>query len=187
MKTSIFRFLAPLYFLGLIFTSGVFAENNIAVMVVETNIAENAAGKHAAIWESGIMDFFFSEGFIVSNAQSIRIPQNDRIDFPKEALKDFQDAIQNGSDFFVLATLNYIPSSDGKSPPVLSTASLKLFRISPYRFVCEKKIDTTEAKLLLPKDEWTAVNTATQSLLPYMRKSYLTMGNDNIGADNESE
>ncbi|MDR0540186.1 MAG: hypothetical protein LBG74_06765 [Spirochaetaceae bacterium] len=175
MKASTIKFFIFCAFWAFSTVPQTFGANNIAVMVVETNITNGISNNHAAIWESGIMDVFFSEGFIVSNAQSIRIPKNKREDFPSEALIDFQEAIENGSDYFVLATLNYIPTDDKKNPPLLDSANLKLFQINPYRLVYEKKI-TLETGKSIAKEEWAKVQIAAKTLLPYMRNSALSMG-----------
>lgn len=153
--------------LGLISVSEVFSAN-IAIMVVETNIPRELKNNHAGIWESGIMDVFFAEGFIVSNARILRVVENDREDFPTEALDDFQKAIENGSDYFVLTTLKYAVQNDVKIPPDISNVSVKLFRITPYQFVVEKKLELDLKKgKSAQMDEMDTAQKAAKTLLPY--------------------
>ncbi|MDR2601660.1 MAG: hypothetical protein LBC53_04320 [Spirochaetaceae bacterium] len=149
---------------------------NIAFMVVETNILDDVKNNHADVWESGVMDVFFIEGHVVSNASAMRIQENDREDFPPEALGDFQQAIQNGADYFVLATLNYKKNTDEtnkKSPQGLATVSLKLFKISPYRFVYENKLafekkERSSSEKTQGEDELRMAKDAAKTLLPYL-------------------
>ena len=167
MKMPFSKFTAAFMTLGLISISEVFSAN-IAIMVVETNIPHELKNNHAGIWESGIMDVFFAEGFIVSNARILRVVENDREDFPPEALDDFQKAIENGSDYFVLTTLKYAMQEDSKVPPDISNVSVKLFRITPYQFVVEKKLELDLKKGKTAQlDEIDKAQAAAKTLLPY--------------------
>jgi hypothetical protein len=108
--------------------------------VLETGAAAAAAKGPAGLWEEGIMEVFFNDGHIISNAKTRKITTFPKQEFPEEALRDFQEADEGGSEFFIVALLSYGDKVAGRNP-VPESVTLRLYNVNPYQFLTEKIIE----------------------------------------------
>ncbi|MDR2110265.1 MAG: hypothetical protein LBP32_03050 [Spirochaetaceae bacterium] len=110
----------------------------VSFLVIETGLEEEKTAEASAHWESGLMDVFFEEGHVVSNAPIKRLAQKPETVFPEEARADFNDAREGGADFFILALLDYRKTAEDPAPKPQGI-SLRLFRVNPYQFIVEQR------------------------------------------------
>ena len=138
----------------------------ISIMIIETGAADEAAKKTADIWESGMMDVFFDEGHIVCNTPAIQIPNAGDEEVPKEARRNFEDAVINGVDYFIIAQLNY---SQKESSAITGPdkVSLQLYRIKPYGMLYKTSYPVNPG--LPAAEEFSNAKNAAQILFPYIR------------------
>jgi hypothetical protein len=109
---------------------------NVSFIVLETGAGAAAARGPAGLWEEGIMEVFFNDGHIISNAKARKINTFPPQEFPEEALRDFQEADEGGSEYFIVAFLNYGEEiKTGISKP--QSVTLRLYNVAPYRFLAE--------------------------------------------------
>jgi hypothetical protein len=110
----------------------------VTFMVLETGLKGNQTNDPASIWESGLMDVFFEGGHIVSNARALQLdgPLSEQpVDaFPGEARQDLEEAVNGGSDFFVLVILEHTNTG--------GQISCRLWRLHPYQFMFERHYTT---------------------------------------------
>jgi hypothetical protein len=138
----------PLLF-GLFFIASSFCSiyaATVSFIVLETGAAAAAAKGPAGLWEEGIMEVFFNDGHIISNAKARKITTFPKQEFPEEALRDFQEADEGGSEFFIIALLTYGADDSGKNP-LPESATLRLYNVKPYKFLTEKTIEKSGAPL----------------------------------------
>lgn len=141
---------------------------NVSVMVIEAGAGATTAEANASSWEDNIMDVFFNEGHIVSNARARRIASFPPEEIPEEALRDLQEASEGGSEYFVIAFLGYGESGkDEKTKP--NTVRLRLYRVNPYRYVREEVVSVqgkaTPIDVVLQR-----TRTAVKNMIPYMKR-----------------
>jgi hypothetical protein len=120
---------------------------SVSFMVIETGTGAKAAGNAAKQWEDGIMDAFFSAGHIISNAPMLYLSSYPQGEIPPAAKRDLSDAGAGFSDYFIIAFLNYddtVPA--GQSKP--KSVSLRLYKVSPYRFLVEKSLSEKDGAAL---------------------------------------
>ena len=142
---------------------------NISFLVIETGVREEGRiNESSAIWENGLMDVFFDAGHIVTNAPILRLNKNPPGEFPGEARKNLDEALEGGADFFILALLDYqeiIPSANSILNP--RSVSLRLFSTSPYKILYER---TYPAGTSLQKnDRFSYAKNAARLLVPFLR------------------
>ncbi|MDR0723553.1 MAG: hypothetical protein LBF75_12335 [Treponema sp.] len=111
------------------------------------------------------MDVFFDAGHIVSNAPIMQLQVTSAGAFPEEAQGALKEAIAGGSDFFILALLEYQGMTQG-SPQRPQSISLKLFSTKPYRCVVEQQYPKTIS--LSPAEELREVQKAARTLLAHL-------------------
>ncbi|MDR2102522.1 MAG: hypothetical protein LBP42_00295 [Treponema sp.] len=137
----------------------------VSFLVIETGLGEGEGrNDFSTLWETSLMDVFFDEGHIVSNAPMMRLPEKPEGEFPREAVKDLQEAREGGADFFILALLDYTgsPAAGNQRPP--RTVSLRLFKINPYQFLFKQLfLGTVSASV---KDDFLNAKEAVQSIIP---------------------
>ena len=94
----------------------------VSFLVIETGIPHNAnAGEYAYLWEGGLMGAFFDAGHIVSNSpvmrlENVPVAELQRGGLPRAAIEDFNEALEGGADFFILALLEF-NTHDGQVRP----------------------------------------------------------------------
>jgi hypothetical protein len=134
----------------------------VSFLVIETGLPEEAEKKAlSGLWESGLLDVFFEAGHIVSNAPVMRLGSNPAQELPDEARSEFDQAIEGGADFFILALLDY--RADGVKPEQIS---LRLFRTNPYRKLFEQRYSDTTPRNL--KDEYDSLRKLVRELVPHL-------------------
>jgi hypothetical protein len=115
----------------------------ITFLVIETGIPQDRPIlEFSRLWESSLMDVFFDAGHIVSNAPIMQLQVTSAGAFPDEAQGAFKEAVAGGSDFFILALLEYQGKTEA-SPQRPQSISLKLFSTKPYRCVAEQQYPKT--------------------------------------------
>jgi hypothetical protein len=125
---------------------------NVSFIVLESGKAASASRNTATIWEDGIMEVFFNNGHIISNAKSKKIPLFPKEELPEEALRDFQDADSGGSEYFMVALLNY--SDDGSEEYATpKSVTIRIYAVSPYKFIAEKTMDDKNKSLGVGKNK----------------------------------
>jgi hypothetical protein len=154
-----------LFFLSLL--SPVFAVN-ISFLVIETGVREESPVNDASIlWETTLMDMFFDEGYIVSNAPIMGLPRLPDKEFPDEARGSLEEAIQGGADFFVLALLDYQGALAANSLPIKPQGVLlRLFSVRPYKFLFEQPFSPRPPAP--GKDELSDIKSTIRMIIPHI-------------------
>ncbi|MDR2633604.1 MAG: hypothetical protein LBC51_08300 [Treponema sp.] len=138
----------------------------ISFLVIETGLPANRpVQEFSRLWESTLMDVCFEAGHIVSNAPIMQITAPSKGTFPDEAQGEFKEAIAGGSDFFILALLEYQGMTAG-APQRPQSISLKLFSTKPYRCVVEQQYP--KARGLSASEELLEVRKAAKALLAHL-------------------
>jgi hypothetical protein len=139
-------------------------------MVMEAGLGEEQRINESSIlWENNLLDLFFEEGHIVSNAPVTRLPVGEeppRRFAPGEALprsmeEDFEEARQGGADYFVLALLDFRGATGRALKP--QSVCLRLFRIRPPELLAEQWY--TGGGALSPPEERENVKNIARRLL----------------------
>ncbi|MDR2186129.1 MAG: hypothetical protein LBO80_10785 [Treponema sp.] len=137
----------------------------VSFLVVETGIAEGAAAESSGIWESGLMDAFFDAGHIVSSAPVLRLSGAPDKPLPGEAEGSFNEALEGGADFFVLALLEFQDSPDNPKPRRIS---LRLFSTRPRRFIYEEQLNGGPETV--PGEEFAAARNAARAIVSRLQE-----------------
>jgi len=107
--------------------------------VIETGLPSGGArNQYSAMWENNLMDVLFETGHIVSNGRMIRIDRKPPESFPGEAEKDFQEARENGMDYFIIAI---IEQNSGTR-----TVCLRLFSVNSRNLIKEQVYTDNSSK-----------------------------------------
>jgi hypothetical protein len=141
----------------------------VSFIVMETGLSEEqGVCEYSNFWESGLLDVFFDAGHIVSNAPMLRLNKPPAKQFPDEAVESLNEANAGGADYFVLALLDYRGSgvSDISTVPKPKLVSLRLFKISPLRFVGEEKF--TGPQKAAAGEDFISAKQAAIKMLPYL-------------------
>jgi len=76
----------------------------VSCLVIETGLPSGGAkSQYSTMWENNLMDVFFDTGHIVSNARMMRLDRKPAENFPGAAERDYQEARENGMDYFLIA------------------------------------------------------------------------------------
>jgi hypothetical protein len=155
-----------------LFSSPLFCAN-ISVLVIETGLRDGKPvrqGEVTRIWESGLMDVFFEEGHIVTNAQAFALAKKPGKELTGEIQGYIMEAEETGIDYFVLAYLNYEAAADGgrtSELPKPTDIEFNLFNINPSKRVWTQDIDLR--RIGYPHgDEQTRVKRAARSLIVHL-------------------
>ncbi|MDR1095225.1 MAG: hypothetical protein LBL31_02415 [Spirochaetaceae bacterium] len=140
-----------LFFAGYLclFLSPLFCAN-VSVLVVETGLQDGRPLFYhdtASLWETGLMDAFFEEGHVVTNAQAIALEKKPETELADEIQDYIMDARDTGMDYFVLAYLSYEAAQDGKfyGRPKPAGIELHLFNINLSKRVWTQYVDLGQA------------------------------------------
>jgi hypothetical protein len=138
----------------------------VSFLVIETGLPEECpASTWSSLWENGLLDVFFEEGHIVSNAPIRRLDGIPQGMLPDEARGDLDEAVEGGAEYFILALLEY-PTPAGQEIRRPRTISLRVFRASPYRFIHEQRY--AEAALPTMNEEFKSIKQSVRGLVPYL-------------------
>jgi hypothetical protein len=165
-----------LFFAGCLcfFLSPVFCAN-VSVLVVETGLRDGRPAFYSeatSLWETGLMDVFFEEGHIVTNAQAIALEKKPGKEFEDEIQSYVIDAGDAGMDYFVLAYLSYEPDHDGKlsGRPKPAGIEFNLFNINLSKCVWSQYVDL--GRVVYPRTkELGRVRNIARSLLIHLGDS----------------
>jgi hypothetical protein len=105
----------------------------VSCLVIETGPPSGGAkSQYSALWENNLMDVLFETGHIVSNGRMIRLDQKPPENFPGEAERDFQEAKQNGMDYFLIAIIEQNSGTRTVCLRLFSTNSQNLIKEQVY-------------------------------------------------------
>jgi hypothetical protein len=108
----------------------------VSCLVIETGLAAvSPKSQYSAMWENNMMDVFFETGHIVSNGRMVRLEQKPEEKFPIEAERDFEEAKENGMDYFLIAIIEH---PDGNETAKPQTVYLRLFSTSSQELINEQ-------------------------------------------------
>ena len=142
----------------------------VSFLVVETGIPHTAnAGDYAFLWEGGLMGAFFDAGHIVSNSPVLRlenppIASIQRGEIPREALIDFDEALEGGADFFVIAMIEFI-SLEGRVIP--RDVFVQIFNTSTRSLIFVEKFPAGSGAS--PRDEFLNAQDAGKIIAAQLR------------------
>jgi hypothetical protein len=148
-----------------LFTGGLLFAETVSVVIVETGIPEDAPViESSRNWENGLMDTFFENGHIVSNAAMLRLNPEQAKPYPSEQLFNIEEVREGGSAYYVLAVLNYTGLNEDNSIP--SLISLRLVQVFSDEVLYEVQIDGTEISV---QDELEHAKRAAEAMIPYVK------------------
>jgi hypothetical protein len=103
----------------------------VSLLVAETGLSqEDGKKQHSLAWENALLDACFEAGHVVTNAPLMRLADKAAGDFPEEAAGVMKEALEWGTDFFIIALLDY---EDGGKVPRETT--LRLFRSNQNQYM----------------------------------------------------
>jgi hypothetical protein len=103
----------------------------VSLLVIETRLPQEDGNKqHSLAWENALLDACFEAGHIVTNAPLMRLADKTAGDYPDEAAGIMEEALEWGTDFFIIALLDY---EDGGKVPRETT--LRLFRSNQNQYI----------------------------------------------------
>ena len=80
----------------------------VSFLVIESGLPAGVTEKqYAAAWENGLLEIFFENGHIVSNAPMLRLAEKPVHNFPDEAERDFELAQKGGMDYFLVTVVDH--------------------------------------------------------------------------------
>jgi hypothetical protein len=111
----------------------------VSCLVIETGLPQGSQrSQYSAIWENNLMDVFFETGHIVSNGRIVLLVQKPDENFPIEAERDFEEAKENGMDYFLIAIIEHPVGNESVRPQnvylrLFSTKSQELINEQVYK------------------------------------------------------
>ena len=141
----------------------------VSFLVIETGLPSGSASpESSSLWESALMDAFFDAGHIVSNAPIMRMESGIRDresgeKFPAEAQSEFDQARMGGSEYFIVAVLEY-PDTNYEKPQLVQ---LRLFRVLDGEFLYETTVTGTRG--MPSSDEFLDAKKVAGNLLPQLK------------------
>jgi hypothetical protein len=138
----------------------------VSFLVIETGLPEESGSSSwSGLWESGLLDVFFEEGYIVSNAPIKRLGLKPHKAFPDEAQADLDEAVEGGAEYFILALLDYPPPA-GQEIPRPRNIALRVFKTSPRRLLHEEVYSHRAFPDM--KGEFNSIKQSVRGLVPYL-------------------
>ncbi len=151
-----------------VFGGGLVFSETVSIIIVETGIREESPRiESSGLWENGLMDVFFENGHIVSNAPILRLNAGAANPYPGEQLLNLNEVKAGGANFYVLAVLSYSETNEKTSGPLTPRLiSLRFVRLSPYKVLYEVQLNGTQGKI---QDELDHAKKAAQAMIPYFK------------------
>jgi hypothetical protein len=138
----------------------------VSFLVIESGLSEESGSSSwSRLWESGLLDVFFEEGYIVSNAPIKRLELKSPKLFPDEALEDLNEAVEGGVEYFILALLDYPPPA-GTEIPCPRNIILRVFRAGPRQLLYEQHY--AGGAFLNRGDEFARIKQSIRGLIPHL-------------------
>jgi hypothetical protein len=108
----------------------------VSCLVIETGLpSEGSGSQYSKMWENNLMDVFFDKGHIVSNGRMVRIDQKPEDNFPIEAERDYEEAKENGMDYFLIAIIEHPDRNEAAKPQAVY---LRLFSTKSQDMIKEQ-------------------------------------------------
>ena len=124
----------------------------VSFLVVETGLNENVPSSQiSTLWGGGLMSAFFDEGYIVTDSPLVRMEKKPSNDFTGQVEEDYLEAVNAGSEYFILGFLEYRIVSE-KVVPVNIT--IKLYDISGKKLIYENVFAVGEGKNLAEEQKY---------------------------------
>jgi hypothetical protein len=106
---------------------------NVSCLVIETGLPQGGSkSQYSTMWEDNLMDVLFETGHIVSNGRMLHLDRKPPESFPGEAERAYQEARENGMDYFLIAIIEQISGTRTVSLRLFSTNSQKLIKEQVY-------------------------------------------------------
>jgi hypothetical protein len=138
----------------------------VSFLVIESGLSEEeGANSWSRLWENSLLDVFFEEGFIVSNAPVKRLEIKPRQLFPDEAAEDLAEAVEGGVEYFILALLDY-PSPAGQANPRPRNITLRVFKAGSRQLLYERHY--AGSAFTKRGDEFTRIKQSVRGLIPHL-------------------
>jgi hypothetical protein len=156
---------------------------NISILIIETGLQDGkplGRGEMTEIWETGLLNVFFEEGHIVTNARSFALKKKPGKELTDEIKSYITEAEDSGIDYFVLAYLDYetdttVNAGGFSGFPRPAGIEFNMFNINPVQGTARgasKCIWTQHIDLrrsgYLTKEEQTSVRKAARSLIVHL-------------------
>ena len=139
----------------------------VSFLVIETGLPQQSpVNRYSAMWENGLMDVFFEQGYIVSNAPMMRLYEKPEPGLPSDAEKELAAAKEGGVEFFIIAIVDY-PPPKGQEILKPQKVSLRLFRINAPKMIYEQQYTDKISKS--QKEEYDNLKQAVMTLIPHLR------------------
>jgi len=149
--------------IGIFFGFGVEA-SMVSFYVVETGLlydGQNKSNQHSQRWEGAFLDVFFEAGHIVTNAPIQRLETKPTGDILKAIYFDMKEARDAGSDYVIIARLDYSPDTGCPAEVVFY-----VYKVTPQQKIYEKQVKgRTYGK---STDEVDDLKALARGLIPYI-------------------
>jgi len=137
----------------------------VSFLVIESGLdMEAGVNRHSELWENGLLDVFFESGHIVSNAPILRLDYIPAEAFPIEARDEFDNALEGGVEYFIIALLEYQNQGEGLGPRQIT---LRLFTTRPLKLVYEQKYNGFNPRSV--GEEYDNLRKAASALIPRVK------------------
>jgi len=137
----------------------------VCFMVVETGINEGASsGQYSSLWEGGLMAVFFEAGHIVTNSPIVRIEKKPSLDISSAFESDFDEAVNGGADYFILAFLEYKDQGERAVPTGMA---LKLYNSITRALVYEQNFPAGTGRTL--DEEYQIAQNAGRIIISHLK------------------
>ncbi|MCL2242919.1 MAG: hypothetical protein FWC03_00450 [Treponema sp.] len=134
----------------------------VSFFIIETGVpAEGTRRQHSMQWENTLLDVFFDEGYIVSNAVTLRLDSKPSGEIQKIFEADITEAGNTGANYFIIAQLDY---STGSQMPLEIT--LVLFSTNPNKKIFENQMSGRTYRTT--REEVDALKIIARGLIPHI-------------------
>jgi hypothetical protein len=138
----------------------------VSFLVIESGLSEEIGfSSWSRLWENGLLDVFFEEGHIVSNAPIKRLNTTPQKEFPDEVVAALNEAVEGGFEYFILALLDYPPPA-GTEIPHPRNIILRVFKAKSRQLLYEQRYAGTSFQNR--NDEFARIKQSIRGLIPYL-------------------
>ena len=135
----------------------------VSFLVVETGLHDEvSSSQYSSVWEGGMMDAFFNAGHIVTNNPVARLDKMPAVDLTGSVKYDFDEAVEGGAEYFVLAYLEY-----QEQRRVPTGITVKIFRTDTAALVYEGSFPAGTARTL--NEEYQVAQNAGRLIISNIR------------------
>jgi hypothetical protein len=96
----------------------------------------------------------------------LRLRENPGREFPDEARRDFEEAVEGGMDYFILAMLDFPPPAANEIPKP-KIISLRIYKTHPYKMIHEERYTASGAASAMD-DEFTSIKKIAGGLISHL-------------------